>query len=38
MAFTDNADLFASVGEDGINLVVRHIMRQRPSLVNYGTA
>ena len=38
MAFTDNAELFASVEEDGINLVVRHIMRQRPSLVNYGTA
>jgi hypothetical protein len=35
MAFTDNADLFASVGEDGINLVV---MWQRPSLVNNGTA
>ena len=27
MAFTDNADLFASVEEDGINLVVWHIMR-----------
>ena len=38
MAFTDNADLFASVEEDGINLAVRHVMRQRPSLVNYGTA
>lgn len=38
MAFTDNCDIFGSVHEDGINLVVRHIMRQRPSLFNYATA
>ncbi|MDQ5824868.1 MAG: hypothetical protein M3441_11790 [Chloroflexota bacterium] len=38
MAFTDNSDLFGSVHEDGINLVVRHIMRQRPSLFNYATS
>jgi hypothetical protein len=38
MALTDNTDLFASVDEDGINLVARHVMRQRPSLFNYGTA
>lgn len=37
MAFTDKCDLFASVNEDGINLVARHIMRQRPSLFNYAT-
>jgi len=37
MAFTDNCDLYAAVHEDGINLVVRHIMRQRPSLFNYAT-
>jgi len=37
MAFTDNCDLFASVHEDGINLVISHIMRQRPSLFNYAT-
>src|SRR5690606_13193625 len=37
MAFTDNCDLFGSVHEDGINLVVRHFMRQRPSLFNYAT-
>lgn len=37
MAFTDNCDLFAAIHEDGINLVARHIMRQRPSLVNYAT-
>lgn len=37
MAFTDNCDLFAAIHEDGINLVARHIMRQRPSLFNYAT-
>lgn len=37
MAFTDHSDLFGSVHEDGINLVVRHLMRQRPSLFNYAT-
>ena len=38
MAFTDNCDLFGSVHEDGVNRVIRHIMRQRPSLFNYATA
>jgi hypothetical protein len=38
MAFTDNCDLFASVHEDGMNRIARHIMRQRPSLFNYATA
>lgn len=37
MAFTEHSDLFGSVHEDGINLVIRHIMRQRPSLFNYAT-
>jgi len=37
MALTDNSDLYGAVHEDGINRVVRHIMRQRPSLFNYGT-
>ncbi len=37
MAFTKNCDVFLSVNEVGINLAVRHIMRQRPSLFNYGT-
>lgn len=37
MAFTDHSDLYGAVHEDGINLVVRHIMRQRPSLFNYAT-
>lgn len=38
MAFTDNSELYAAVDEDGINLVAGHVMRQRPSLFNYGTA
>lgn len=37
MAFTDRCDIFGAVHEDGINRLVRHIMRQRPSLFNYAT-
>lgn len=37
MAFTDNCDVFGAVHEDGFNLVLRHLGRQRPSLFNYGT-
>lgn len=38
MALTSNCSLFGSINEEGINLAVRHIMRKRPSLFNYGTA
>ncbi len=38
MAFTDQCDLFAAIHEDGVNLIAKHVMRQRPSLVNYATA
>lgn len=38
MAFTDLSDLYGAINEEGINLVVRHLMRLRPSLFNYGTA
>lgn len=38
MAFTDNCDLYGAVQEDGVNRVIGHIMRQRPSLFNYATA
>lgn len=38
MAFTDNCDLFAAVHEDGVNRVIQHIMRQRPSWFNYASA
>jgi len=37
MAFTDNCDIFAGVEEDAVNLIIRHIALQRPSLFNYGT-
>jgi hypothetical protein len=38
VALTDNCDLFGSVHENGVNRVARHVMLQRPSLFNYGTA
>lgn len=38
MAFTDNCDLYAAVHEDGMNRVIQHMMRQRPSWFNYGSA
>ena len=38
MAFTDNCDLYAAVHEDGVNRVIGHIMRQRPSWFNFATA
>jgi len=37
MALTDNCDVFGSVHEDGLNRIAQHLMRQRPSLFNYGT-
>jgi hypothetical protein len=37
LPFTDLSDLYGAVNEEGINLVVRHVMRKRPSLFNYGT-
>ena len=33
MALTDNCDLYGAVHEDGVNRIIRHIMRQRPSLL-----
>jgi hypothetical protein len=38
MAFTSNSDIFASFHEDGLNRIVEHVRRQRPSLFNYATA
>jgi hypothetical protein len=38
MPFTDLSDLYGSIHEEGINRLVRHVMRQRPSLFNYATA
>jgi len=37
MPFTDHSDLYAALHEEGMNLVVQHVMLQRPSLFNYGT-
>lgn len=37
MALTDHCDVFGSVHEDGFNRIFQHILRQRPSLFNYGT-
>lgn len=37
MTFTSNCDVFAAVDEEGVNRLIRHVMRQRPSLFNYGT-
>jgi hypothetical protein len=37
MPLTDNCDLYGAVHEGGINTVAMHIMKQRPSLFNYGT-
>lgn len=38
MPLTSLSDFFANVNEEGINLISRHIMRQRPSLFNRGSA
>jgi hypothetical protein len=38
MAYTDNCDLYAAVHEDGVNRVIQHMMRQRPSWFNYASA
>lgn len=38
MALTANSELYGAVHDEGVNRVIRHVMRQRPSLFNYGTA
>lgn len=38
MALTDNCDLYASIHENGVNRIAKHIMRQRPSWFNFATA
>lgn len=38
MPFTSNCEVFASVHEDAVNRVARHVQRQRPSKFNYATA
>jgi hypothetical protein len=38
MSLTANCDIYAAVHDAGINRVIKHLMRQRPSLFNYGSA
>lgn len=38
MAFTDSCDLYGALHEDGVNRMIRHITRQRPSPFNFATA
>ncbi len=37
MSLTANCDIYAAVHDAGINRVIKHLMRQRPSLFNYGS-
>ena len=38
MPFTDNSDIYFAIHDVGINRMVKHVMRKRPSLFNYGTS
>jgi hypothetical protein len=38
MSLTANCDFYAAIHDEGINRVIRHLMRQRPSLFNYGSS
>jgi len=38
MALTDHCAVFASVNESAVRRVISQVTRQRPSLVNYGSA
>jgi hypothetical protein len=38
MAFTNNSDFYVAIHDAGINRIIKHVMRQRPSIFNYGTA
>lgn len=37
MAFTDHCNVYGAIHEDGFNKIIQHLMRQRPSLFNYGS-
>lgn len=37
MALTARCDIFAAVQDEGINILIKHVMLQRPSLFNYAT-
>jgi len=38
VALTSNSDFYVAIHDAGINRIVKHLMRQRPSLFNYGTS
>ena len=38
VALTSNSDFYVAIQDAGINRLVRHVMRKRPSLFNYGTS
>jgi hypothetical protein len=38
MALTSNSDFYFAIQDAGINRLVNHVMRKRPSLFNYGTS
>jgi len=38
MAYTDHSDVYGALHEEGIDRVITHLQRKRPSLFNYGTA
>lgn len=38
MAYTDYSDVYGALHEAGINRIITHLQRKRPSLFNYGTA
>jgi hypothetical protein len=37
MALTDHSDIYSALHEDGVNRLIDHLMRKRPTLFNYGT-
>lgn len=38
MVFTSNSDFYVAIHDAGINRIIKHVMRQRPSFFNYGTS
>lgn len=38
MAYTDHSDVYGALHQAGINRVITHLRRKRPSIFNYGTA
>lgn len=38
MGLTDYGDIYLAIHETGINLLLKHVMRQRPSLVNFASS